>query len=194
MKPFPHQYAACARARAIGSVAISAPALPPIESGPPPEFDGPGGAWSPETLLCATVADCFILTFRGVARAAHFNWIALDCRVEGVLEHTGDCTAFTRFATTVRLTLPPGADHAKARLLLGRAEHACLIANSLRGERTLSAELATAEAADDPPEDPSRHATRDEVEACVADTAGRTSEATSANRLREAEVSQVSRV
>ncbi len=183
MKPYPHQYAAYASARAIGSVAISAPALPAIETAPPSEFDGPGGAWSPETLLCAAVADCFILTFRGFARAAHFNWIALDCRVEGVLEHTGDQTAFTRFATTVRLTLPPGADHVKARLLLGRAEHACLIANSLRGERTLSAEVVTAEAANDPPESPSRHAARGVVEACATDTARSRGGAAGANGL-----------
>lgn len=154
MKPYPHHYAASASARTIGSVAISAPALPPIETAPPSEFDGPGGAWSPETLLCAAVADCFVLTFRGVARAAHFNWISLDCRVEGVLEHTGDSTQFTRFATAVRLALRPGADHAKARLLLGRAEHACLVANSLRGERTLSTELVTIEMENDPLNNP----------------------------------------
>lgn len=28
---------------------------------------------APETLLCASVADCFILKFRSVARAAHFQ-------------------------------------------------------------------------------------------------------------------------
>lgn len=154
MKPYPHRYTVSARARAIGSVVVSAPRLPSIETAPPPEFDGPGGTWSPETLLCAAVADCFALTFRGVARAAHFNWIALDCSVEGVLERAGDRTEFTRFTTAVRLSLPPGADHAKARLLLGRAERACLVANSLRGERTLSAEVTTADSADGPSRNP----------------------------------------
>jgi organic hydroperoxide reductase OsmC/OhrA len=161
MKPYPHHYAASASAKAIGSVAISAPALPRIETASPPEFDGPGGIWSPETLLCAAVADCFILTFRAIARAAHFNWSALDCRVEGVLEHIQTATQFTSFATAARLIVPPGADHAKARLLLGRAEHACLIANSLRGERTLAMEVATADSADDPPEDPDGPASDD---------------------------------
>lgn len=152
MKPYPHQYAASATARAIGSVAISAPDLPFIETAPPPEFDGPEGTWSPETLLCAAVADCFILTFRGIARAAHFNWISLDCRVEGVLEHTGNIAQFTRFATTARLTVPPEADPEKARRLLGRAEHGCLVANSLRGERTLITEVTTFDTPSDPPD------------------------------------------
>ena len=153
MKPYPHHYAASASARALGSVAISAATLPHIETASPPEFDGPGGMWSPETLLCAAVADCFVLTFRGVARAAHYNWMALECRVEGVLERVGNTTQFTSFATAVRLTVPPGAEHARARALLSRAEHACLIANSLRGERTLSIEVLTGESANDPPGD-----------------------------------------
>ena len=147
MKPYPHHYAASASARAIGSVMISAPALPAIETAAPPEFDGPGGTWSPEVLLCAALADCFVLTFRAVARAAHFNWIDLECRVEGVLEHSGNTTQFTRFATAARLTVPPGADEAKARRLLERAEHGCLIANSLRGERVLAIEVINVTAA-----------------------------------------------
>jgi organic hydroperoxide reductase OsmC/OhrA len=145
MKPYPHHYAASASARAADSVMVSAPDLPPIRTAAPPEFDGPGDAWSPEMLLCAAVADCFILTFRGVARAAHFDWFSLDCRVEGVLEHVGDTTQFTRFVTTARLTIPPGADTSKARRLLNRAEYGCLIANSLRGVQTLSAEVVIAD-------------------------------------------------
>ena len=157
MKPYPHHYTASANATAIGSVAISAPTLPQIETAAPPEFDGPGGTWSPEALLCAAVADCFVLTFRGIARAAHYNWMALECRVEGVLEHIGGTTQFTSFATAAQLTVPPGADHAKARALLSRAERACLISNSLRGERTLSIEVQTGGLAHDRPTDPGEH-------------------------------------
>lgn len=128
---------------------ISAPSLPPIETAPPPEFDGPQGFWSPEALLCAAVADCFILTFRALARSARLEWLSLDCRVEGVLEHIGNISQFTRFETAARLKVAAGADHAKAHLLLGRAEHSCLIANSLRGERTLSSEVVDGEAESD---------------------------------------------
>jgi organic hydroperoxide reductase OsmC/OhrA len=31
------------------------------------QLGGPGGQWSPETLLVAAAAECFILTFRAVA-------------------------------------------------------------------------------------------------------------------------------
>lgn len=145
MKPYPHRYTASASAPSIGNVTVSAAVLPQIETAPPPEFDGPGGTWSPETLLCAAVADCFILTFRAVARAAHFDWIALDCQVEGVLERADNTTYFTRFTTAARLTVPGGTDTTRAQLLLGRAEHGCLVANSLRGERALLAEVVTSD-------------------------------------------------
>src|SRR6185312_13141216 len=105
MHPYPHHYLASAQAHAVGTVIVSAPALPSIETAPPPEFDGPSGFWSPETLLTAAVADCFILTFRGIARAARFDWISLDCRTEGTLERVAGQSRFTRFATTARLTV-----------------------------------------------------------------------------------------
>jgi len=125
-------------------VVVSSPQLPDLETAPPPEFDGPGGVWSPESLLCASIADCFILTFRAVARAARFEWVQLECRVEGVLERVERVSQFTRYSTFAKLTVPPGADIAKARVLLEQAEHGCLISNSLRGARALDSQVVEA--------------------------------------------------
>ena len=142
MQPYPHVYAAAASGAPSGSVTVSAATLPDIATTAPPEFDGPGGAWSPELLLTAAVADCFILGFRAISRASKFEWLALECRVEGVLARVDKGGAhFTHFKTMARLTLPPGADEPKARLLLEKAEHTCLIANSLRSERSLEVAL-----------------------------------------------------
>jgi organic hydroperoxide reductase OsmC/OhrA len=144
MHPYPHQYLASASGNPAGAVIVTSPQLPDIETAPPPEFDGPGGVWSPESLLCAAVADCFILTFRGVSRAAKFEWLALECRVEGTLERVDGKSQFTKFATIAKLQVVAGSDVAKARALLDRAEHGCLIANSLLGTRTLEAEVIEA--------------------------------------------------
>ncbi len=91
--------------------------------------------------MCASLADCFVLTFRAVSRAAHFNWLYLDCRVEGVLERVGQNSQFTRYNTYARLKVPEHSDIGKAHALLERAERACLIANSLTGERMLHADI-----------------------------------------------------
>lgn len=144
MHPYPHVYRVSAAGTQTDFVTVASPRLPNIETAPPPEFDGPGGVWSPETLLCAAVADCFILTFRAVSRAARLEWLKLECRVEGTLERVEGTSQFTRHATFATLTMPAGSDAAKARALLERAERTCLISNSLRGARTLEAEVITA--------------------------------------------------
>jgi len=137
MKAYPHFYHATADASAIGAVGVTAAGLPAIETAPPLEFDGPGGLWSPETLLVAAIADCFILTFRGVARAARFEWVNLKAHVEGELDRKSGITQFVGYMTRVTLTVAAAADHAKARELLERAEKLCLVANSLSGTRAL---------------------------------------------------------
>ena len=155
MHPYPHIYVASASAESTGLVAVASPGLPTLETAAPPQFDGPGDAWSPETLLCASIADCFILTFRAITRAARFTWLRLECRVEGVLERVGRVSQFTRYTTFATLTVPAGTDAAKARELLARAEHGCLISNSLRGTRVLETQVLSAEPAVAPITEPS---------------------------------------
>ena len=148
MKAYPHTYSVSAQGSAIGAVPVVSQGLPAIETAPPPEFDGPGGVWSPETLLVAAIANCFILTFRGVSRAAHFPWEELEAHVDGTLERISGVTQFTRYNTRAKLTVKAGTDRVKARELLERAEKICLVANSLRGERMLEVQLLeTSEAA-----------------------------------------------
>ena len=137
MKPYPHSYQAKAHGSATGVVPVSAVGLPEFNTAPPAEFDGPGDLWSPENLLVAAIADCFILTFRGVSRASAFAWTALDCQVDGILERVSGTTRFTQFTTTATLTVPAGSDHVKAKELLERAEKVCLVANSLLGRRNI---------------------------------------------------------
>ncbi len=144
MKPYPHTYGAHAQAMATGLVAVASAGLPAIETAPPPEFDGPEGVWSPETMFVAAIADCFILTFRGVSRAARFDWVSLEAHVDGTLDREGGITQFVRYTTRATLTVLPNADHAKARQLLEKAEKSCLVTNSLRGSRSLEVEIREA--------------------------------------------------
>lgn len=137
MHPYPHVYRVSATAVPSGNVMVASTNLPPLQTAPPVEFDGPGDAWSPETLLCGAIADCFILTFRAIARAAKFEWSQLECQVDGTLERVEGVARFTKYAVNATLTLADNLDEDRARTLLERAEHSCLVSNSLRGERTL---------------------------------------------------------
>jgi organic hydroperoxide reductase OsmC/OhrA len=143
MQPLPHHYVVTANAEASGSLYLSADGLPDLESAAPAEFDGPGDQWSPESLLCAAVASCFILTFRSVARAAQLEWQDLECNVEGMLERVNGVTQFTRLVTKVTLTVDSSVDASLCWRTVERAERSCLVANSLNAKRDLRAEIQT---------------------------------------------------
>jgi organic hydroperoxide reductase OsmC/OhrA len=131
MHILPHTYRARAEAGASGLVTLRCGELPTIPSASPPQFGGPGGVWSPEDLLVAAVADCLVLTFRAVARVAQLPWTSLDVEVDGILERVERVTRFTTFEVRARLRVPAGTDLALAEQSLQRAEHGCLISNSL---------------------------------------------------------------
>ena len=144
MKEYPHLYHADATADVDGDVTIGSPALPRVISASPAEFGGPGNRWSPETLLVAAVADCFILTFRAVAAAARLPWISVRCGAEGTLDRLDRIVQFTEFRVRAALTVPPGTDEGQARRALERAERACLVSNSLKAPVHLEIEVTTA--------------------------------------------------
>jgi organic hydroperoxide reductase OsmC/OhrA len=139
MQEFPHHYRVSARANVEDNVELTSPGLVALESAGPAEFGGPGDQWSPETLLAAAVADCYVLSFRAIARASKFDWISLECTVDAVLEKVEKVTQFTEFHEKVVLEIPRGADEKKAVRLLERAEHVCLVTNSMTAATHLEA-------------------------------------------------------
>lgn len=145
MKSFPHTYPVDASSDPDGPVAVSSKGLPSLVTAPPAQFEGPGDQWSPETLLVAAVADCFVLTFRAIARASKFEWSHLDCHAEGTLDRVDRTVRFTHVTTVARLRVAPGADAERARALLEKAEANCLISNSLSAESKLVAEVIVGE-------------------------------------------------
>jgi len=73
MHPFPHIYHAAATAEASGPVAVTSGELPRLETAAPPEFDGPGGVWSPETTAASR-------EFSSVSRAPHGSRVSRPMR------------------------------------------------------------------------------------------------------------------
>lgn len=120
-----------------GEVKLDGAGLPTLSTTAPPEFDGPPGHWSPENLLVAAAADCFILTFRGVARASRLEWERLSCEVEGVLDRADGVNRFTELTIRPVLTLFDETSRDKAQRCLEKAERACLVTNSLLTRKTL---------------------------------------------------------
>ena len=145
MREFPHHYSVSAVAHPEGEVILKGEHLPALATAPPVEFDGPGNRWSPETLMAAAVADCFALTFRGIARVSRLPWTALTCHVTGTLDRVDRITQFTGFSIDALVQVPAGTSAEQARRALDRAEQTCLIANSLKGSSHLEAVVEVAE-------------------------------------------------
>jgi organic hydroperoxide reductase OsmC/OhrA len=144
MQNFPHRYAATAAATVDGDVDLSSVRVPSLRSASPAEFDGPGDRWSPETLLVAALGDCFVLTFRAVARASKLPWTSLECHVTGTLDRIDRVTQFTHFDIHARLDVPVGVDPDLAQRLLDKAESACLVSRSLKATTHLMTEIGVA--------------------------------------------------
>jgi peroxiredoxin-like protein len=145
MQAFPHLYDVNASASADGIITASVDNLPALTVAAPKEFDGPGDQWSPEHLLTAAVANCFILTFRAVARASKLEWTHLEVSTQGTLDRVEREMKFTAFTVTARLTVPAGIDPAKATRIMEKSEASCMITNSLSAERHLQAEVTVEE-------------------------------------------------
>jgi organic hydroperoxide reductase OsmC/OhrA len=141
MHPYPHSYQVEATAEADDAVLISSSGLSNLSSQPPEQFGGSGDYWSPETLLVAAMADCFILTFRAIARASQLAWLRLECRTDGILDRVDNVTRFTRFDIQATLKVPAGTDQLRAERILEKAEAVCLISNSLNAEKKLETRI-----------------------------------------------------
>ena len=145
MQALPHRYRVTGAAGIIGDVELTAERLMVLRSASPAEFDGPGDRWSPETLLVGAVADCFILTFRAIAKASKLSWVSLVCDVTGMLDRVDRVTRFTHLDMTARLVVPTGVDAERARQALEKAERNCLISSSLKASIALEVTVRIAE-------------------------------------------------
>ena len=131
MKAYPHHYRVEAATDSEGPVWLTAAGLPALESAPPEEFDGPGDRWSPETLLVGAVADCFVLTFRAVAKAAGLSWTRLRVGAAGTLGRADGGARFTAIELDAALEIPAGGSEERALRVLQKAERGCLVTRSL---------------------------------------------------------------
>jgi len=142
MRDLPHHYRATAHGGSEPDVLLESPGVSTLRSDTPSEFGGPGDRWSPETLLVAAVADCFVLTFRAVASASKLPWTTVTCEVEGTLDRVDRAIQFTHLAIDARLTITDPADEERARRALVKAESNCLITNSLKATVDFRAEVS----------------------------------------------------
>jgi peroxiredoxin-like protein len=114
---------------------VSAESVPQaIEFSAPPEFGGEADMWSPETFFLASVASCYISTFRAIAEYSKFDSVALDVTVDGTITKEAGGFRFTEVTIHPVLTIATDEEYDKGLKLLVKSESACLISRSLNAK------------------------------------------------------------
>lgn len=141
MQQLPHIYHVNAESTSTSQLTSSSKGIPDITVAAPAEFGGPGDQWSPETLLLSAAANCFVLSFRAVARASKLSWVSIQCEAIGKLDKVERVTSFTEITTKVKLVIDDISEKDKAERLLHKAESVCLISNSLKSKLMLECDI-----------------------------------------------------
>ncbi|NGZ02413.1 MAG: osmotically inducible protein OsmC [Nitrospira sp. WS238] len=118
---------------------MSCAGKPDVQVATPPEFKGHEDIWSPEDLFVASANVCLMTTFLAVAERAGLAFSAYESTAEGRLELVEGKFQFTAITIRPSITLKSADDAAKAKELIEKAEHNCLISNSMKATVTLEA-------------------------------------------------------
>ena len=113
----------------------------PLRVGPPPEFRGEPGFWSPEHLLLAAVDSCLMVTFAGMAAKHDLAIISYRSSIDGLLEFSDGTLRFTEIVLKPEIGIKEESAATLARELISKAHDACLIANSLSARVTVEPQI-----------------------------------------------------
>jgi organic hydroperoxide reductase OsmC/OhrA len=135
--PFPHRYTV-----RLSDRQLVAPPRAPIALGPPPQFGGSDGVWSPEELLLGAALECLWTTFEAYARHDALEVRDFSGTGSAVLDKGAPVPVFTSITLAVELTVT-AADEERARRLLATAEQRCIISNALKTSVTIETTIHT---------------------------------------------------
>ena len=105
---------------------------PPIPASSDPAFRGDTARYNPEELLVASLSSCHMLWYLHLCSTAGIAVQAYQDVAEGVMiEDAAGGGRFKEVVLQPEITLPVGADQARAAALHGAAHAKCFIANSV---------------------------------------------------------------
>ena len=99
-----------------------------------PAFRGDATLMNPEQLLLAAASSCQLLSFLAMAARSRIDVLSYADDADAVMPEDVRPVRITRITLRPRIVVAAGADLAKARKLVGRAHHACYIANTVNAE------------------------------------------------------------
>jgi organic hydroperoxide reductase OsmC/OhrA len=101
----------------------------------PPEFEGPGGALSPEDLYAQALTNCFVATYTVLAQNSRVTYSALDVESRLVVDRDEASRPVMR-EIHLRITLVGVNDSQRATRLVDKALQSGFILNSVKTKIT----------------------------------------------------------
>lgn len=114
----------------------------------PPDAQGHGGVFTPEDAFVAAANTCVMMMFLWAAERFRLKLLSFECRTEGTKLIELDRTEiFTRLHFRPRITIsaagePKEVVEARARRALQAAQKYSLVANSVKSEIVVDAEIS----------------------------------------------------
>jgi len=117
-----------------------------VQFSAPPEFGGRSGRWSPEQLLVLAVSSCFLTSLVFFAGRSGLTLVGYEAEAEGRLEKLpGKGFRFAEVVLHPVVQVEKEDDVALAQGLLGKAERACIVSNSLSAPVRVEARVEVAQ-------------------------------------------------
>ncbi len=104
----------------------------PLSVATPKEFGGPGGFWTPEDLLVASIASCLMSTFLYFIDRAGITLRSYRTHASGRMEKTPEGLRFAAIEARISIEVENPRDAEFIRRMKDKVEKACPVSASLR--------------------------------------------------------------
>lgn len=101
----------------------------------PPEFQGPGGGFSPEDIYGLALANCFVATFKVFAEKSQLTYSEISIQAELIVDRNEKGIPWMS-EVKMNVTLSQPNVREKAERLLEKTSSSCMILNSVNTKKT----------------------------------------------------------
>jgi organic hydroperoxide reductase OsmC/OhrA len=109
--------------------------LPPIPSAIPPEFNGPGGGYSPEDLYAIAVLNCLIATYKVYCEKSKISYQQIQGRGLLTVDKQPSEPSFFMSRIEIFIDVSGCSDPSKGKQLLEAAVRDCAVSNSIKSTK-----------------------------------------------------------
>ena len=106
----------------------------------PPEFEGPGGGYSPEDFYALALANCFIATFKVFAEKSKISFSSLVGEGKLTVDRDDKSAPWMK-SFHLKVSLFGVVDPERTLRLLEKTASSCMILNSVKTEKTFEFNL-----------------------------------------------------